>query len=465
MTTCTIEGCSRDVRPGGGRGWCRLHYDRWYRNGSPDIRTQKRLPCEICQAEFEPRNNARQAVYEDCRSDNDKMRAWRTAKQRGRVSLEICAIEGCCRVARSRGWCVTHYGRWLKNGSPHIATQNRRNCEICRAEFPLRNGRQAVCDDCRADDSKMHAWSSAKKRDRARMKSHNTMQPRLRCCGICQADYVPRGRQEVCDDCRADDNKMRAWRAAKRANRINTAICAIEGCSREVGGHGGRGWCPLHYHRWRKNGSPHTATQNRFHCEICHSQFVPRNGRQLVCDDCRADRDKISAWRNAKTMARYDLDREAYKRKRREYPQKYADKIKKYQREWYDRNRAHIYAYAREYAQRNKEQRQAWMDANRAEVRQWVQRRRARLRENGVYEVTAKDLDFLLRTHNFACAYCGTSLDTSTVTWDHIMPISRGGQHSVGNLAPACLSCNSGKCDRTSREWLALLKKVRSDRA
>lgn len=29
-----------------------------------------------------------------------------------------CAIDACQRLARVRGWCSTHYGRWLRNGDP-----------------------------------------------------------------------------------------------------------------------------------------------------------------------------------------------------------------------------------------------------------------------------------------------------------------------------------------------------------
>lgn len=32
--------------------------------------------------------------------------------------------------------------------------------------------------------------------------------------------------------------------------------CAIEGCERPVGLKGARGWCPKHYQRWQKTGSP-----------------------------------------------------------------------------------------------------------------------------------------------------------------------------------------------------------------
>src|SRR3546814_5763431 len=39
-----------------------------------------------------------------------------------------------------------------------------------------------------------------------------------------------------------------------------------------------------------------------------------------------------------------------------------------------------------------------------------------------------------VRRHRSRCFYCGCA---GTMTMDHILPISRGGAHSIGNLIPA----------------------------
>lgn len=62
------------------------------------------------------------------------------------------------------------------------------------------------------------------------------------------------------------------------------------------------------------------------------------------------------------------------------------------------------------------------------------------------------------------CVYCG---DLIVIRWpdprrvqfvdrlgrsrpelDHVVPLSRGGPHTVANLVPACLRCNRSKCAR-----------------
>ncbi|NJR41179.1 MAG: hypothetical protein HC781_22980 [Leptolyngbyaceae cyanobacterium CSU_1_4] len=45
---------------------------------------------------------------------------------------------------------------------------------------------------------------------------------------------------------------------------------------------------------------------------------------------------------------------------------------------------------------------------------------------------------------------CGS---TQNLTLDHVIPLSKGGSDLPGNLACACLQCNSSKSDRTVQEW------------
>lgn len=51
---------------------------------------------------------------------------------------------------------------------------------------------------------------------------------------------------------------------------------------------------------------------------------------------------------------------------------------------------------------------------------------------------------------NYQCAYCGSLKD---LTIDHMIPISRGGQHTFSNLCCCCRTCNEEKGNRTPEEW------------
>lgn len=48
------------------------------------------------------------------------------------------------------------------------------------------------------------------------------------------------------------------------------------------------------------------------------------------------------------------------------------------------------------------------------------------------------------------CAYCGGPRET----WDHIIPVSKGGVTEPGNIVPACRRCNSSKRDSDLCAWL-----------
>jgi 5-methylcytosine-specific restriction endonuclease McrA len=54
----------------------------------------------------------------------------------------------------------------------------------------------------------------------------------------------------------------------------------------------------------------------------------------------------------------------------------------------------------------------------------------------------------LMRRDNYKCAYCGRHGETI----DHVLPRSRGGQHSWENTVAACQMCNHRKADRLLSE-------------
>ena len=54
----------------------------------------------------------------------------------------------------------------------------------------------------------------------------------------------------------------------------------------------------------------------------------------------------------------------------------------------------------------------------------------------------------LMHRDRFRCAYCGAKADTV----DHVIPRSRGGDHSWENCVAACSGCNHRKADRLLSE-------------
>jgi 5-methylcytosine-specific restriction endonuclease McrA len=57
------------------------------------------------------------------------------------------------------------------------------------------------------------------------------------------------------------------------------------------------------------------------------------------------------------------------------------------------------------------------------------------------------------------CQYCGRSFATNELSIDHVVPLSRGGRSTWGNVVCACTRCNKRKGGRTPPE--ARMKLVR----
>jgi len=43
------------------------------------------------------------------------------------------------------------------------------------------------------------------------------------------------------------------------------------------------------------------------------------------------------------------------------------------------------------------------------------------------------------------CHYCGGEFTASDLTMDHLVPLSRGGKSTRGNVVPSCKKCNNKK--------------------
>lgn len=55
--------------------------------------------------------------------------------------------------------------------------------------------------------------------------------------------------------------------------------------------------------------------------------------------------------------------------------------------------------------------------------------------------------------YDFTCAYCrAKGLPVEDLTFDHVIPRSRGGSSTWSNIVPACRTCNEAKANRSPRE-------------
>jgi len=60
------------------------------------------------------------------------------------------------------------------------------------------------------------------------------------------------------------------------------------------------------------------------------------------------------------------------------------------------------------------------------------------------------------------CFYCEQTVSPSALTMDHIVPVSRGGKSTKGNVVTACKTCNNAKKHLLPMEWEAYLQSVKA---
>jgi 5-methylcytosine-specific restriction enzyme A len=58
------------------------------------------------------------------------------------------------------------------------------------------------------------------------------------------------------------------------------------------------------------------------------------------------------------------------------------------------------------------------------------------------------------------CYYCKHPVKPKELTMDHIVPLSRGGLSTKGNVVPSCKTCNNRKKQLLPMEWDQYLKNI-----
>jgi 5-methylcytosine-specific restriction endonuclease McrA len=71
-------------------------------------------------------------------------------------------------------------------------------------------------------------------------------------------------------------------------------------------------------------------------------------------------------------------------------------------------------------------------------------RRRSRKYSAAICDFTKQQWIALQEAFKHRCAYCGKRAK-GKLTQDHIVPLSKGSNHTLSNIVPACLSCNQKK--------------------
>lgn len=88
-----------------------------------------------------------------------------------------------------------------------------------------------------------------------------------------------------------------------------------------------------------------------------------------------------------------------------------------------------------------------WIDGRSKDIE--YQKFRARLkvhrRRTAEGQFAKVDWERLKKKYNYTCPSCGVNDKKSSLTIDHIVPITKGGSNHIHNIQPLCKACNSKK--------------------
>lgn len=125
MTMCSVEHCSSEVHS---RGWCKLHYKRWYKTGSTELKPrvpQARPICYVEGCDREVHGNGLCNMHRQRVAKTGALGSSTTYRSRSKDGK--CTIPGCERVYQASGLCGMHWRRVRVTGDAGPAESSRGN--------------------------------------------------------------------------------------------------------------------------------------------------------------------------------------------------------------------------------------------------------------------------------------------------------------------------------------------------
>jgi 5-methylcytosine-specific restriction endonuclease McrA len=182
----------------------------------------------------------------------------------------------------------------------------------------------------------------------------------------------------------------------------------------------------------------------------------------------------------------YQKNKASFQAKSKEYSKIHSNDVKARCKKWYrdnkDRHRTYSEQYKKDNTDRVKEwsrlsserQRKKHPDNQKRSYKKWYLKVRNtqsfKAKRGAIFmkyralkkgaSVNLKSIkSFMVRVKRnptFVCYHCQHTFPISALHFDHIIPLSRGGSHSIGNLCTSCRPCNCSKNNTLLSEWSRL---------
>lgn len=332
------------------------------------------------------------------------------------MAERTCAVGDCPEIKiQARDWCARHYFRWIKSGkvSPIPPPKMVKSCSI---------------EGC-ANKYRCSGYCGYHYMRWFETGSPEPPAPKPAECSVDGCELAPRSRGM----CRKHyERVIRTGTTDEPVPRRRATGCLVDGCA--CPRYAAFGYCAMHYRRLCLYGSPTGKPQIRsFPCEVDGCAAVRRRGPGL----CKRHMRRDYYHRHLEAMRERDRRRRsgdgALRRSALRRALYWADPEK-------HRAAARAWHAANKDATRRAKQRYRQRYPDKVRVRN--QRRRARLRNAPINDLTAGQWREIKAAYRFCCAYCHRR---ARLTMDHVLAIARNGPNTASNVVPACGSCNSKK--------------------
>ena len=172
--------------------------------------------------------------------------------------------------------------------------------------------------------------------------------------------------------------------------------------------------------------------------------YTDSEKRELNKKRCRAYHAAHREENNAKRTAYYAKHREEAIKKQHIYNNEHREEINKrqviYEAEHKEERRIRDSLNRENISKRML----AWQRANKEKMHAYGRKYRANKYNAAINDFTHTQWLMLQESFDHRCAYCGKRRK-GHLTQDHLTPLSKGGNHTLTNIIPACQSCNSKK--------------------
>lgn len=163
-------------------------------------------------------------------------------------------------------------------------------------------------------------------------------------------------------------------------------------------------------------------------------------------------------WRNSNVVHRaeyakeymveyYKENKDILSEKKKKYKGRYSETKKK----WYMDNKELIMAYYIKNKGKRTEYRKIYVRENKEKFRGYNQKREA-IKNKLAHTLTHTQWGDIKNYFNNKCCYCGKELQLQQ---EHFLALSKGGEYTLNNILPACISCNSSKNAEDFFIWYA----------